>query len=189
MEESLVQTQQAVASLQGLLQGPAPTLRIAHRSEPPLESAAITEAVSLGDLGPWFEGALGELSSTLAAQGVATTGAPGSVIADAFFSDERGDLTIFIPTAEPVRRVGRVGPLALPAVELATIVHPGSDADVDRTYGSLATYVSENALAVDGPIRERYLVGRLDEADEANWRTEIGWPIFHTGPVATPPDR
>ena len=72
----------------------------------------------------------------------------------------------------------------LPPVELATIVHAGSHTDIDRAYGALATYVSDRALGVDGPIRERYLVGRLDTDDETAWRTEIGWPIFHTGPVA-----
>jgi effector-binding domain-containing protein len=63
-------------------------------------------------------------------------------------------------------------------------VHAGSHSDIDRAYGALATHVSERALGVDGPIRERYLVGRLDTDDETAWRTEIGWPIFHTGTPA-----
>jgi DNA-binding transcriptional MerR regulator len=184
LEEGLVQTQEAVASLRGLLQGPSPTLPMAHRSEPVLQTAAIGETVSLDELGPWFQGALGELTATLAAQGVTTTGPPGGVIANDFFATERGAITIFVPLAEPVSAVGRVEPCTLPAVELATIVHPGSHADVDRSYGALATYVSDRALGVEGPIRERYLVGRLDTPDERAWRTEIGWPIFHTGPAA-----
>ena len=69
----------------------------------------------------------------------------------------------------------------IPAQELATIVHEGSHDDIDRSYGALATYVSDRTLAVDGPIRERYLVFRHDTRDEATWRTEIGWPIFDTG--------
>jgi len=43
--------------------------------------------------------------------------------------------------------------------------------------------VTQHALAVDGSIREYYLVGRRDTQDTSQWRTEIGWPIFHTGPV------
>jgi DNA-binding transcriptional MerR regulator len=184
LEEGLVQTQEAVASLRGLLQGPSPALPMEHRSEPALQTAAISETVSLDDLGPWFQGALGELTAILAAQGVTTTGTPGGVIANDFFSEERGAITIFVPSEEAISPVGRVEALSLPAVELATIVHPGSHTDVDRAYGALATYVSDRALGVDGPIRERYLVGRLDTADEGAWRTEIGWPIFHTGPTA-----
>jgi hypothetical protein len=41
---------------------------------------------------------------------------------------------------------------------------------------------------VDGPIRERYLVGRHDTTAEDEWRTEIGWPVFDTGRrPGTPP--
>lgn len=184
LEEGLVQTQEAVVSLRGLLQGPSPALPMEHRSEPALQTAAISEPVSLDDLGPWFQGALGELTATLAAQGVTTTGPPGGVIASDFFAEERGAITIFVPSEEAISPVGRVQALSLPAVELATVVHNGSHTDVDRAYGALATYVSDRALAVDGPIRERYLVGRLDTADEGAWRTEIGWPIFCTGPTA-----
>jgi DNA-binding transcriptional MerR regulator len=184
LEQGLLQTQEAVASLRGLLRGPSPALPMEHRSEPAMETAAITDVVSLDDLGPWFQGALGELSSTVATRGVAISGPPGGVISNDFFADERGEITIFIPLVEPIRAVGRVEPRSLPAVELATIQHAGSHGDIDRAYGALATYVSEHALGVDGPIRERYLVGLLDTPEETAWRTEIGWPIFRTGPVA-----
>ena len=43
--------------------------------------------------------------------------------------------------------------------------------------------MTQHALAVDGPIREYYLSGRHDTADESAWRTEIGWPIFQTRPT------
>jgi DNA-binding transcriptional MerR regulator len=184
LEEGLVQTQEAVASLRGLLQGPSPALPIEHHSEPALQTAAISETVGLDELGPWFQGALGELTATLAARGVTTTGPPGAVIANDVFATERGAITIFLPAAGSISPVGRVEPCTLPAVELATIVHAGSHTDVDRSYGALATYVADRALGVEGPIRERYLVGRLDTTDERAWRTEIGWPIFRTGPMA-----
>jgi DNA-binding transcriptional MerR regulator len=184
LEEGLVQTQEAVASLRGLLQGPSPALPMVHRSEPALQTAAISDTVNLDELGPWFQGALGELTATLTAQSVTTTGPLGAVIANDFFADERGAITIFAPSGSAVRPVGRVEACELPAVELATIVHAGSHANIDRSYGALATYVSDRALGVDGPIRERYLVGRLDTTEESEWRTEIGWPIFQTGPVA-----
>ena len=52
--------------------------------------------------------------------------------------------------------------------------------DVDRAYGSLAAYVAERALGIDGPIREIYLVGASETDDTSRWRTEIGWPVFQT---------
>jgi effector-binding domain-containing protein len=79
-----------------------------------------------------------------------------------------------------VRAIGRVAPRVVPAVELATLVHKGSHANIDLAYGSLATYVTRHALAVEGPLREYYLVGPQDTPDQSAWRTEIGWPIFQT---------
>ena len=77
--------------------------------------------------------------------------------------------------------MGRTTAVTVPAVELATTVHLGSHSDIDRAYGALATYVAQHALAVDGPIREYYLVGLHETTDDSAWRTEVGWPIFQTG--------
>ena len=134
-------------------------------------------------LAPWFQGALGELTATLAAQGVTTTGPVGAVVANDFFSEEQGAITVFVPLAETIRPIGRVEALSLPPSSWRPLCTPVPTADIDRAYGTLATHVSDRALGVDGPIRERYLVGRLDTDDETAWRTEIGWPIFHTGPL------
>ena len=32
--------------------------------------------------------------------------------------------------------------------------------------------------SIDGPLREYYLRGAGDTPDEAEWGTEIGWPVF-----------
>lgn len=183
LEQELVQTQAAVASLRSLLEGPPLTLDIEHRQEPETMSAAISASITLEDLGAWFQGALGEIFATAGAQDVDTAGPPGAIVSNAFFEDERGEITVYVPTFEPVRPVGRVEAVTVPAVELAVIVHQGSHDEVDRAYGALAAYVSERALAVEGSIRERYLVGRHDTTDPAKWITEIGWPIFDTGLV------
>jgi effector-binding domain-containing protein len=95
-------------------------------------------------------------------------------------TEAMGDVTVFIPCVQPVRKVGRVIPLVVPAVELALIEHSGSHSNIDIAYGSLATYVAKHAIALDGPLREYYVVGPLETADQAAWRTEIGWPIFQT---------
>jgi effector-binding domain-containing protein len=123
---------------------------------------------------------MGELQGTLSAQGIVASGPPGGIYADELFTEERGDATLFVPVTGEVRPVGRVGPIWVPEAELAVIVHSGSHDDLDRSYGALATYVSEHALAVDGLIREYYLVGPPDDDDESAWRTEICWPIFDT---------
>jgi DNA-binding transcriptional MerR regulator len=183
LEEGLARTQNAVASLRDLLEHPAsgPPAGIGRRRVEAVSAAAISGVVDIGDALSWYQGALGELYATLAAQGVATAGPPGGIFANDLFSHERGQATIFLPYVGEVTPMGRVAPIVVPAVELATIVHCGPHTDIDRAYGSLATYVTQHALAVEGPIREYYLVGRNDTPDESQWRTEICWPIFFTG--------
>jgi DNA-binding transcriptional MerR regulator len=183
LEAELTRTQQAVASLRGLLDQAPPVARaeIRHRQIAATPAAAISEVIDLPEAGAWYQGALGELRGTMAAHGMAAAGSPGGVYANELFTEERGLATLFVPAHDPVRRTGRVKPAVIPAVELAVIVHPGRHDDIDLSYGALAGYVTEHALAVDGPIREYYLVGSHDAADAAQWRTEIGWPIFSTG--------
>jgi DNA-binding transcriptional MerR regulator len=183
LEEALVETQRAVASLRDLLEGPSPAAVIEHRRVPATQAAAITSMVDIGDLETWYQGAVGEIVATLSAHRIAATGPPGGVYANELFADEHGDATLFVPVISEVRPVGRVRPMSMPEAELAVITHAGSHADLDRSYGALATYVSEHALAVDGVIRECYLVGPHDTDDESAWRTEIGWPIFETRPT------
>ena len=184
LEQNLARTQSAVASLRDLLAGPSAVAPVSHRRVGVTMAAAVTAVVTMGDLLPWYLGALGELHAMLDARGVRPSGPAGGIYAGELFADERGEATVFVPTATEIQPLGRVEPVVVPAAELAVVVHPGSLADVDRAYGALAAYVASHALRVDGPIREYYLVGRQDTADENAWRTEICWPIFSTGAAA-----
>ncbi|MEY9929665.1 DNA-binding transcriptional MerR regulator [Catenulispora sp. GP43] len=180
LEQALAATQSAVTSLRDLLAPPSATAPVRHRRVGATMTAAVTSVIAMGDLVPWYQGALGELHATLEAQGVRACGPTGGVFAGDLFTDERGQATVFVPTATEVPRLGRVEPLVVPAAELAVIEHHGSLADVDRAYGTLAAYVAGHELHLDGPIREYYLVGRQDTADDTLWRTEICWPVFST---------
>lgn len=184
LESNLARTQSAVASLRDLLQHPASSPRIEHRSIHATASAAITEVVDVKDALSWYQGALGELRATLAAQRLKTTGPAGGIFSNALFSDAHGTATIFMPCGG-VRPMGRVRPLVVPAIEVAIIEHAGTHTDIDLAYGALARYVAQHTLAVEGPIREYYVVGAHDTPDESAWRTEIGWPIFQTGDSAS----
>jgi DNA-binding transcriptional MerR regulator len=184
LEQGLARAQSAVASLRDLLAGPSAAAQVSHRRVGAMTAAAVTADIAIGDLVPWYQGALGELHATLDARGVRPSGPAGGTFAGELFADEHGHATVFIPTATEIQRLGRVEPIVVPAAELAVIVHPGSLADVDTAYGALAAYVASHALRVDGPIREYYLVGRQDTADEKAWRTEVCWPIFSTGTAA-----
>ncbi len=182
LEDTLARTQQAAASLRDLLQPrhPPGPVTVEHRSIGSVTAVAVREVIEIEDASAWYQGAVGELYATLAAQKIAPAGPAGGIFASELFTHERGEATIFVPCTPPERATGRVEPMAVPGAELAIIVHAGRPAEIDRAYGALATYVADHALAIDGPIREYYLVGSHDTLDERRWRTEIGWPIFRT---------
>lgn len=182
LESNLTRTQEAVSSLRDLLDQPQGSSRIDHRSVSATPAAVITDIVDRSEALTWYQGAIGELAATLAAQDVNATGPAGGVFEAELFTDERGRATVFYPCHQSPRPVGRVGTDVIPSAELATIVHSGPHTDIDRAYGALGAYVTKHALAVDGPIREYYLVGPSETRDESLWRTEVGWPIFETRP-------
>jgi DNA-binding transcriptional MerR regulator/effector-binding domain-containing protein len=178
LEAELTQTRTAVESLRKLLQPPDGPAVIEHRSVPAAAAAAIGAVVDRAELLAWWQGALGELWATARAQGLHATGPSGGVFASELLQRDRGPATVFIPVLGPVRPVGRVTSLVIPAAELAILSHDGSLADADLSYAKLGSYATTHEISVDGPLREYYLRGAPDTRDEAEWRTEIGWPIF-----------
>ena len=161
LEMTLARTQQAAASLRDILEPPAGATPVAieHRRIPATPAAAVSEVIDVKEASAWYQGALGELYAVLAAHKVTPAGPGGAIYANDLFSYARGEATVFVPCAEPVRATGRMSRLVVPEVELAVTVHTGALTDADLAYGSLATYVTDHALAVEGPIREYYVLG------------------------------
>ena len=183
LQDSLAQTQTAVASLQNLL-GPAPagqSRSVTYRNMNASPAASISETVDMSSLGLWLRGALGELRATLVAQDVLPAGPAAGIYDDDIFGFERGQATAFIPCVGELQDVGRVKFTVIPGVELATVTHQGTFEGLDLSYGALAAHVADRELGVDGPIREYYTVADIDTPDSSAWQTEIGWPIFSTG--------
>jgi DNA-binding transcriptional MerR regulator len=177
LEAELAQTRAAVDSLRNLLR-PADAPAIEHRSVPATPAAGITAVVDRSDILPWWQGALGELQASVRAQGLTATGPTGGMFASEIFQADRGEATVFGPVEGSVRAIGRVAPLLVPAAELAIIIHPGPMEDADLSYAKLGSYATTHEISIDGPLREYYVRGGSDTPDQADWRTEIGWPIF-----------
>ncbi|MFC1437387.1 MerR family transcriptional regulator [Streptacidiphilus sp. N1-10] len=147
MEQQLARSQSAVASLRDLLTGPPGGTRaeIGRRSVPATPAAAVTETVDVAEALTWYQGALGEIYATLDAQALAADAPSGGIFSTDLFTHGHGPATIFVPCAGPLRPIGRVDALVIPAVELATIVHRGPHTNIDLAYGALGTYVAEHA--------------------------------------------
>lgn len=180
LEDELAQLQISVASLRSLLEPAMAPIAVELRTVPATTAAGIHEVVDLEDLLPWYQGAVGELYASVAAQGLRPSGPSGGLFSSDLFQYERGAATVFVPLNAELRPIGRVVSLVVPGEELAVTVHAGPHTDIDVTYGALGTYVTEHTLAIDGPVREYYPVDARSSDDPAQWRTEIGWPIFQT---------
>jgi DNA-binding transcriptional MerR regulator len=179
LEDELDRTRAAVRSLRQLLRPDVRDLRVELRSVPARTVAAIPGAVKRADIIPWYDAAIAELDAAFPA--AERTGPPGGRYANELFTEDAGSVAVFRPVRQP-RSLGRIEVIELPAVELAVTVHPGSHDDIGVTYGRLGAWVVDQALAVNGPVHETYLVGPGDTSDPAEWQTEIGWPIFRVAP-------
>jgi DNA-binding transcriptional MerR regulator len=180
MEAQLEQTRETVSSLRALLEGPPAPITVEYRSVPRRQVASITETVALDHLTSWMAEGFDELSRRLRVGGMHSAGPRGGVYPTSLFTEEVGEVVLFVPVTGSVESAGRVRGSELPAAEFAVAVHEGPLGGADRTYGALGTYVTERALGVDGPIREHYLVTPDDVVDHSQLRTEICWPIVHT---------
>ena len=181
MEDQLEQTKTTVASLRRLLEAPdAPHPKIGFRTLPATSSIAIRDLVAVDDLGDWWVRAFEELHGEADRRELERSGPDGALYSKAWFEDEIGDVVAFTPITGKAATGGRVQPYTVPAAELAVLLHEGSLSDLDRTFAALGTFVFERAIAVEGPIREYYLVTAFDTPDEAEHRTEVAWPIFQT---------
>jgi DNA-binding transcriptional MerR regulator len=179
LEAELDRTRTAVTSLRQLLRPDVKELQVSLRSLPARTVAGIGGKVERSDVVAWYGVAMAELDEAVADR--PRSGPPGGRYANDLFTTGRGEVLVYHPMADPPT-LGRVAPVVLPPVELATTVHHGPHDGIDVTYGRLGTWVVEHALAVAGPIYESYHVGPRDDPAPEAWRTEIGWPIFRLAP-------
>ncbi len=179
LEGQLDETRAAVNSLRRLLQPDPPPLAVARRREEATTVAALCATVDRRDVLVWYSRAMSDLYRAFEDCGLKATGPAGGLYDNALFTEERGGAVVYLPVDDPPV-IGGVQPFRLPATELAVTVHHGPHDDIEVTYGALGAYVASHALAVAGPVHEVYLIGPRDTDDSSAWRTEIGWPVFHT---------
>jgi DNA-binding transcriptional MerR regulator/effector-binding domain-containing protein len=180
LETELAATRSAVESLRAILDRPASAPSIEHRSVPATPALAIVDTVDRTDLVVWWQGAVGELQGTVAAQKLVQTGPLGAMFGFDIFAGDRGQATVFIPVDGAERAVGRVHPLVVPSAELAVIRHHGPHDDVDLAYSDLGAYATTHEISVTGPLREYYLNFYWDTEDSALWETDLCWPVFRS---------
>jgi DNA-binding transcriptional MerR regulator len=184
MEGELERTRSTVRALRLLLDETAPPpIPVEYRVAGPADVLAIRGFMAYADVGDWLEGALVELRAAVDAAGARRTAADAALYSSELLEDESGEIVALVPADTSAGPAGRVEGLHLPRVEYAVAVHTGAVDDIDRTYAALGAVVAERAIGVEGPIREDFVVGAFETADETQHRTEICWPVFQTAPA------
>jgi DNA-binding transcriptional MerR regulator/effector-binding domain-containing protein len=181
MERQLEQTQATVGSLRALLSGKDEEVHVEFRAAPATPSLAVRELVTVAGIEAWWVDAFRRLDRAAADGGWAVAGPRGALYDGNFFELEEGEVVAYLPVSGDGGSLpAGVERFEVPAVELAVALHRGSFEDLDRTYAKLGTFVAERAVAVEGPIREIYLVTFADTPDTDQHRTEVCWPVFRT---------
>jgi DNA-binding transcriptional MerR regulator len=184
MEAKLAELQMSVSSLRALLEGPPVRPEVEFRSIPATRALAVRGTVAVRDAWAWGTDAFGELYRRIEQAGQTPAGPGGALFPAGFFEVHQAELTAFVPVDGPVPDEappggGQAGLVTIPGAEAAVMLHAGSPADSDQTYGALGTVVAERAIGVEGPIREYYLVP-FTEPELSRHRAEICWPVFQT---------
>jgi DNA-binding transcriptional MerR regulator/effector-binding domain-containing protein len=175
----------AAANLTALLRPDPDVGEVQFRVARAASGAAIQSEVDTAEILPWLMGAAAELMATVRATGATTGGPVTGLYEEGLFTEGTGRATVYVPTDDRVRPLGRVVPFLAPTAELCVVTHHGSHATIDRSYAALGAHVARHEISVPGPIRETYLSGPGEVSDVDAWVTEIGWPVFHMGTDVT----
>jgi DNA-binding transcriptional MerR regulator len=192
MRNRLEDMSQLVAELQQVVSNPSLQTPAFVRTEPSQHVLAISElvvdpghdtyAAFLGSAFARLYESCGRLG--LIGSDVSVTGAlyPPKVDGDSEL------ISAFVPVDGPVMLDDRsiaigVINMMLPSATCAVLGHSGSYQSLGDTYRKLGAWVATNAVVLDLPVREWYIVstditGNL--LPDAELRTEIAWPIQPT---------
>jgi DNA-binding transcriptional MerR regulator len=176
MQAKLDQTQSTIASLRALLEGGA-SGRVEHRQIPSSTALAIRARVGWDDAEGWLGTVFEALHAALERYGLTRSGPDGALYSDAFFEAHDGEVVAFTPTSTAAGVDDRTLIAHVPGGLYVVMMHEGPFAGIDTTYGAAGSYVTEQAIAAPGPIRENYVVSGFETDDPAALRTEVCWPI------------
>jgi DNA-binding transcriptional MerR regulator/effector-binding domain-containing protein len=176
MERELDRTRAIVTSLRDLLSRSAP-LEIGRQLIPDLNVVAVTERVDREDIGAWCQSTFTALYADLVAARAAPTGPGGALYDERFFTEAVGEVTAYVPVGEPPSNNPQRRTTMIPGGPYAVAMHTGPFVDFDKTYAALGSYVAAYQTSVPGPIREIYLISPPETTNEADFRTQVCWPV------------
>jgi effector-binding domain-containing protein len=137
--------------------------------------AVVRSIVAAEDVPDFMSDALGLVSGALREAGLAPAGPP---FARYFSMSADGlDVAAGFPVAEPFLGAGVVHPAELPAGPAAIATYVGSYDGLETAWTALRRRIDElGRLRGDDPW-EVYFIGPGSGVEEAEWRTELVWPL------------
>jgi effector-binding domain-containing protein len=139
------------------------------------QAAVIHLTIPRSEMMQVFGPAVGELMTTLAAQGVEPI---GSVFAHHLkMNPETFDFELGVKVSAPVTANGRVKPGQLPAARVARTIYSGPYEGLPAAWGKFDQWMKANGHQQAEDLWELYSVGPHSTPDPANWRTELNRPL------------
>lgn len=137
--------------------------------------AAIRSVVATEDVPDFMADALGLVADALRRAGVQPAGPPFT----RFFSmgPEGLDVAAGFPVAEPFLGGGVVHPGELPAGPAAVATFVGAFGGLEAAWTALRRRIVELGRTPGDDPWEVYFIGPGSGVDEAEWRTELVWPL------------
>lgn len=154
-------------------EGPAPSFAIVDLEL--VRVAVVRSLVAPEDVPDFMSDALSLVANGLHEAGLAPAGPP---FARYFAAGPEGlDIAAGFPVAEPFLGAEVVHPAELPAGPAAVATHVGGYEGLEAAWHALR----EQARAAGHPLGddpwEVYFIGPGSGVDEAEWRTELVWPL------------
>jgi effector-binding domain-containing protein len=138
-------------------------------------AAVIRLTIPRSEMMKVFGPAVGDLMTTLAAQGVEPVGA---VFAHHLkMTPDTFDFELGVKVSTPVKATRRVKPGQLPAAKVARTVYSGPYEDLPSAWGEFVTWIKANGHEQAENLWEVYSIGPQSTPNSANWRTELNRPL------------
>jgi effector-binding domain-containing protein len=140
-----------------------------------IRTAVIPLLVPRAEIVSYMDGAMRELSYTLAAQGIPPAGPCFSLHRRR--PAETFDFEVGFPVARPVIPTGRVLMSELPAARVARAVYQGGYEGLAAAWSELFDWIEAAGLHPQARLWECYCRGPESGADPTRWRTELISPL------------
>lgn len=152
-----------------------PMIAIARRAVTAQATLFVPYTTSMPQLSGRIDEGLGKVYAAVAAQGLTPAGPP--FVRYLAMNAGMADIEVGVPVTAAGRSAGEIHTGELPGGVAAVAVHAGAYDNLRETYRAMERWVADEGLRFGGAPWESYLTDPHRTPDQADWRTEIYWPL------------